>query len=153
MKKIKKLAAIPDDSAILAGFGEVHFYDVWQIAKATDESAAEIAKELMRLPPWATALFKLRNAIVRVFGLKTGRTDAQFPIIFQSDNEAVMGLGDSHLDFRASIMKNQSESAISLTTVVHFNNIWGRIYFIPVKPFHKIIMKSLLKNYLKKQMP
>jgi hypothetical protein len=149
MTAVRKLTAISENSAILYGFSEVHFHDIYQIEAKTDKRAAEISKELMRLPAWASWLFKLRNAVVGVFGLKAGKSDVAFPIISQTDNEVVSGLGDTHLDFRASILKDPTAGTISLTTVVHFNNIWGRVYFLPVKPFHKIIMRSLLKRYLK----
>ncbi|MDR2968944.1 MAG: DUF2867 domain-containing protein [Tannerellaceae bacterium] len=149
MKTVTKLTAIPENSAVLDGFGEVHFHDTYQIVAKTDKSAAEISKELMQLPAWASWLFKLRNAIVGGFDLKAGKSDVAFPVISQTDNEVVSGLGDTHLDFRASILKDPAAGKISLTTVVHFNNVWGRIYFLPVKPFHKIIIKSLLLRYLK----
>jgi hypothetical protein len=149
MKVVRKLTAIPEYSAVLDGFGEVHFHDTYQISTKTDKNAAEISKELMRLPAWASWLFKLRNAIVGVFGLKAGKSDVAFPIISQTETEVVSGLGDTHLDFRASILKDPAAGTISLSTVVHFNNIWGRVYFLPVKPFHKMIMRSLLKRYLK----
>jgi hypothetical protein len=149
MKKITKLKAIPEASTVLDGFGEVHFHDTYQITAATEKPAAEVAKELMRLPGWATWLFRLRNAIVGVFGLKADSADTDFPLISQTETEVVSGLGDSHLDFRASILKDPTAGTIALTTVVHFNNVWGRVYFLPVKPFHKIIMRTLLRRYLK----
>jgi hypothetical protein len=61
-----------------------------------------------------------------------------------------MGEDDKHLNFRASVLKDKTNGTVSLTTVVHYNNLWGRVYFFPVKPFHKIIMKALLKRYLRK---
>jgi hypothetical protein len=148
MRAVTKLAAIPEGSVILDGFGEVHFHDTGQIFARTDRNIGEVADEIMTLPAWVVLLFRLRNAIVGCFGLKTG-DDASFPIISQAENEVVKGLGDSHLDFRVSFMKDPARGTISLTTVVHFNNVWGRVYFFPVKPFHKIIMKALLRRYLK----
>jgi hypothetical protein len=32
----------------------------------------------------------------------------------------------------------------SLTTLVHFNNRFGRFYFALIKPFHRLMVKSLL---------
>jgi hypothetical protein len=150
MSRITKLPAIPDNSAILDGFGEVHFQDTYQIPARSDKPASYIAKELMQLPAWATALMRLRNAIVGIFGLKADNSDAAFPIISEREEEVVSGLGDAHLDFRASILKDSVNGTIALTTVVRFNNIWGRVYFLPVKPFHKIIMRALLRRYLKR---
>jgi len=154
MKKVIKTNAIPEKSLILNGFGKVDYYDTYQIQKNTELNAEEISKEIMKLPRWATALFKLRNLIVGIFGLKTDKKNKEqetfFTLIEKNENEIVAGEVDKHLNFRVSIMKNETENTISLTTAVHFNNVWGRIYFFPVKPFHKIITKTLLRKYLKK---
>ncbi len=151
MKKIKKLNAIPENAAVLNGFERVDYQDTYQIEKITDKSAEEISKELMRLPDWVQVLMRLRNLIVGVFGLKTDKNTARqetfFTLIENREDEIVMGETDKHLDFRTSIMKFGNK--ILLTTIVHYNNVWGKIYFFPVKPFHKIIMKTLLKRYLK----
>jgi len=153
MKKILKLNAIPANSLILNGFGKVDYHDTYQIQKETEKNAEEISKEIMQMPKWVSVLMKLRNRIVGVFGLKTDKnpekTDNFFSVIENNENEIVMGEVDKHLDFRLSVLKNSAEKTISLTTVVHFNNIWGNIYFFPVRPFHKIILKTVLKRYLK----
>lgn len=152
MKKVIKLDAIPEKSVILNGFKKVDYSDTYSIQKKTDKPIEEISKELMRLPGWAAVLLRLRNSIVKVFGLKTdkqeGDHDTFFTLIEKNEDEIVMGEPDKHLDFKASIMRNKSEQTIFLTTVVHYNNVWGKIYFFLIKPFHKMIMKALLKRYL-----
>jgi hypothetical protein len=163
-----RVAAIPEGSTVARGFGEVHFCDTYQIAVQTDKSAAEILRELMRLPRWAGWLMSVRNAIVGLFGLKAGRSDAYFPVLWETESEPangsegslpmvaqtpselVTGLSDRHLDFRVSILKDPAAGTVSLTTIVHFNNLWGRLYFLPVRPFHKLLVKTLLRNYLRK---
>ncbi|MDR2938243.1 MAG: DUF2867 domain-containing protein [Prevotellaceae bacterium] len=151
MKTIAKLNVIPENSVAANGFGKLHYCDVYQVQRKTEKSAEEIAREVMRLPGWALALFKLRNAIVGIFGLKTdpGEGKSFFSLIEKNDTEIVLGESDKHLDFRLSVMNDKLTGTISLTTLVHFNNVWGRVYFLPVKPFHKIIVKSLMKIYLK----
>ena len=151
MKKVIKLNVIPEKSLILNGFGEVHYYDTYQIEKQTELSAEEISKDIMKLPRWVVLLLKLRNSIGGFVGLKT--TDKKigegdfFTLIEKNENEVVAGETDKHLDFRTSVMKDTAESTITLITIVHFNNVWGRIYFFPVKPLHKILIRTLLKKY------
>jgi len=41
----------------------------------------------------------------------------------------------------------QNMNNVYLTTIVKFHNIWGKLYFAPVKPFHKLIIKTLLENF------
>jgi hypothetical protein len=145
----KKLPTIPEDSTVADGFGEVHFCDAYQIAMQTDRSAVEIIRRLIQLPRWAHWLMSVRNAIVELFGLKAGRADAYFPVLWETESEIITGLSDRHLDFRVSILKDPMAGTVSFTTIVHFNNLWGRLYFVPVCPFHKLLVKTLLRNYLR----
>jgi hypothetical protein len=153
MNKVLKSENIPAKSTIANGFGTIDYHDTYSIAKVSDKSAEEISKKLMQLPDWVNMLFFIRNRIVGLFGLKTdkntSKSDTFFKLIENRDEEIVMGEDDKHLNFKASIFNNKASSIISLTTVVHYNNVWGKVYFFPVKPFHKIIMKVLLKRYLK----
>jgi hypothetical protein len=146
---MERVTAIPEGSTVSKGFGEVHFHDSYLIAVQTDKSAAEITRELIQLPSWAGWLLSLRNAIAALFSLKTGRPLTTFPVMWQTDSEIVTGMSDRHLDFRVSILKNPAADTVSFTTIVHFNNIWGRLYFLPVRPFHTLIVKTLLCNYLR----
>lgn len=146
MKTVTTLPSIPAQSVITDGFGEVHFHDTFQIQKRTQQHADEIRMMVMEPSSLTKALLRLRNSIVGIFGLKTGKPD--FPVISKSDDEVVFGVSDKHLDFRGSFLKDPEAGTVSLTTVVHFNNVWGRIYFLPVKPFHKMLMKTTLRRYL-----
>lgn len=128
---------------------------MYTVRKQTYKSAEEISKEILVMPPWVELLFKARNRLVGIFGLKTERNtskpDTFFTVTENREDEIVMGEDDKHLNFRLSILKDEFENTVSLITVVHYNNGWGKVYFFPVKPFHQIIMNSLLKRYLKKQ--
>jgi hypothetical protein len=121
--------------------------------KETNDTAEEITAQMFKFPKWVNGLMRIRDAIAGIFGLKTskdisaGKTTI-FPIIEQRENEIVMGEKDKHLDARLSILIDRDNSFIYLTTIVHFNNFFGRLYFLPVKPFHKIIVKSILKRYI-----
>ncbi|MDR0748629.1 MAG: DUF2867 domain-containing protein [Tannerellaceae bacterium] len=154
MKKVIKSENIPLKSTVANGFGRIDYQDIYSIAQQTGKTAKEISKELLAMPGWVSVLFRLRNRIVGVFGLKTDRNTPKaeifFTVIENREDEIVMGEVDKHLNFRASILKDESGSTISLITVVHYNNVWGKVYFFPVKPFHKIIMRVLLKRYLKR---
>lgn len=153
MRKVLKKNSLPKESNVLDGFNGVDYLDIYEINKHTEKTAEEVAKEIMRIPNWVELLFKLRNVLVKSFGLKADKQkddqEAFFTLIEKREDEIIMGEDDKHLNFRASIIVDRSRNTISLITLVHFNNLWGKIYFLPVKPFHKIIMKSLLKRQLK----
>jgi len=57
------------------------------------------------------------------------------------------------LNFRVSLLlseqkNNKLNKNITVTTIVMYNNWFGRLYFFPVKPFHKLIVQSGLKIIL-----
>ena len=129
--------------------------------KNTTETIDAITTRAFKGPKWTHYLMKIRNLAVGMFGLKTGDDKrytsdfypigsraVHFTVIDRNDSEIVMGENDKHLNFRTSVLINRKSSnpEIYVTTLVRFNNIWGKIYFLPVKPFHKMIIKSLLKN-------
>jgi hypothetical protein len=146
---MKKYNTAPENSIITAGFGKIDYCDSYRITQSTNDSPEQMAMQLFNLPKWVIGLMILRNWIVRPFGLKT-RTETEsatlFPVIDRNDHEIVMGMNDRHLNFRVSILTDKENSFIYVTTVVHYNNIWGKVYFLLIKPFHKIIINVLIKT-------
>ncbi|MBW1297882.1 DUF2867 domain-containing protein [Aquimarina litoralis] len=121
-------------------------------------------------PGWIGKLFVLRNKIVTLFGLKTGGDLQQkeevlqnfkgeigdkvgiFKVYNKTENEMILGENDAHLNFRVSLLIIQKEGTkkeLIISTIVHFNNWFGKLYFLPVKPFHKLIVPAMLKSTLK----
>lgn len=88
------------------------------------------------------------NALVKPFGLITdGRLHDT--VCERNDDELIFGMPDSHLTFHASLWCGacqQGRQVISITTVVRYNNRFGRIYFFFVRPFHRIIMQTMLSR-------
>lgn len=95
-------------------------------------------------------LFKLRNAIVKPFGLQGGGGFRNL-ISERNDEEIILSKNDRHLCFWVSICCSLPEDGwqdAAVTTVVNFNNILGRIYFIGIWIFHKTLVKSLFQRAL-----
>jgi hypothetical protein len=108
-------------------------------------------------PPWIRGLLGLRNLMTRPFGLKPGRDRAApdapqigiFPVIRQSPGEVIMGLNDRHLDFRVSVEIRNLDAGrqdISVSTAVKTHNLFGRGYLAIVKPFHRLIVQTMLRQ-------
>jgi hypothetical protein len=152
MKTVTRLTAIPENSMITSGFGKIDYCDVYRISKITNNTAEEITTRLFKLPRWANWLMSIRDAIVRIFRLKTSKEilhdfpTQNFPVISQHENEIVSGINDKHLDYRLSVLIDRDKSSISFTTIVRYNNLLGRLYFLPVRIFHKMIVKTILKR-------
>lgn len=155
MSKVISLNKIPSDSIILTEFENVDYFDSYMIDKSTKQSVDEIATEIFRMSKIATVLMKIRDSIVRIFGLSVIKEPANeqdyypvgsklinFTVLARSENEIIMGENDKHLIFRTSVFVDKEKSKIYLTTIVKFNNWGGKLYFIPVKQIHKFLVKS-----------
>ena len=167
MKQVSYDNKIPANSIISKDFEEIDYCDTFQVQVITNDSIDAVTTKVFKMPEWADFLMRIRNLFVKIFGLKTGNKNSirksdyypigskavYFTVIDRNENEIIMGEKDKHLNFRTSVMIKRHEqfSTINLTTVVKFNNVFGKMYFIPVKPFHKLIIKSLMKRLLKKQ--
>lgn len=119
-------------------------------------------------PEWINGLLLLRDRIVGMFGLKTG-TDASnkekiianfkceigenvalFKVFDKNENEVLFGENDKHLDFRVSLFLDRQKDTLTVSTLVKFNNWTGRLYFLPVLPFHKIIVPVIARGIVKR---
>ena len=96
-------------------------------------------------------LFKLRDMIVKPLGLQRGGGFRNL-ISERNNEEIIICKNDKHLNFWVSIYCSLPEEGCqeaSVTTVVKFNNFIGRIYFIGIWVFHKLLVKSLFRKAIK----
>jgi hypothetical protein len=113
-------------------------------------------KMFARNPGWIDALLRLRNVLVRPFGLKAsglgepapGGMIGLFPVISETPERLVAGFGDRHLDFRVVVDVETFPRGrqITATTLVKTHNLLGRAYLAVVLPFHRVVVRSLLRN-------
>jgi hypothetical protein len=85
--------------------------------------------------------------------IRTGKTHGIVSIPAKSATETVLSMDDKHLLFYLSIqVKEQGENrkTVIATTLVRFHNALGKCYFIVIFPFHKVVVKSMLKYVIKK---
>ncbi|UDF27894.1 UNVERIFIED_ORG: DUF2867 domain-containing protein [Roseateles sp. XES5] len=121
-------------------------------------TAREAARLALEHPPgWVRKLMVLRNTLVAPFGLKGAAEEVRtseaeiggFPVVSASDDRVVLGFDDRHLDFRIVIDVRQdrpSGQTLSVMTLVHRNNLLGRLYLAAVMPFHKLIVRRMLSG-------
>jgi len=116
-------------------------------------------------PAWVDFLFRIRNFLVKFMGLegsmqslqeledciRTGRQCSIASVPAKNENETLLLLDDKHLSARMSVYVERLPvcQQVYAITLVHFKNKLGRIYFFFVRPFHKIIVKSILKRTVK----
>jgi hypothetical protein len=162
---------IPVDS-LVRQYLPVDYTDafVCEVTGVKELSADEIMISFWTvIPGWVNALFKLRNLLVLPFGLDTSNGRGRFEelkamiragngnngltsVVAKSGNETVILLSDKHLDAYMSVFISTKDKLQEVTaiTLVRYHNSLGRIYFFFIRPFHKVIVKSMLRGTLKK---
>lgn len=161
---------IPRNSLIASVFPRVDYADAFRVrllADAPSDIEALTRLALGAAPGWVHALMALRDQVVRIVGLKTtpqsqgdpariplqpGAALGIFRVFARSADEIVLGEDDRHLDFRVSVLR-QSDGTTDwaiVSTVVRFNNWLGRVYFLPVRPLHQLIVPAVLRSALRR---
>ena len=119
-------------------------------------------------PRWLRTLMEFRNILVKPLGLKTeaeankkhiipminiykGGRIAFFDVLECDEKEVLLYISDNHLDACLSIQLSNTFNLyeIHISTTVMLHNIGGRIYFFFIKPFHILIMRSMLHRLVK----
>ena len=157
---------LPTTSALAGTYKGADLADAYAIALPADSSSdiATLAKAALATPaPWVNALMGLRDAIVAPLGVKTSRQLGRrgdgrigvFPVRSRSDNEIILGEDDTHLDFRASVLRRPAKtgSELVVTTVVHCHNMLGRTYLAAITPFHGLVVRSGLSRAARRGWP
>ena len=155
------------DSLAQHAFTRIDYEDTYrvQLPSNAPHDIDSLYQTVFSLPStsWVARLMALRNTLVSFVGLKTVEPqDTPLPqrplqpgdktrflkVVARSANELLVGEDDRHLDLRVSVLRQENETSawLVVTTVVHFNNWFGRLYFLPVKPFHQRLVPWMLKK-------
>lgn len=157
--------AFPLDSLIGRALPAVDFADAWT-APLGDPSVTpvEIALAVFaRTPGWVDHAMAVRNWVVSWFGLKTpgvlsavgskptaayrvGDRIGIFEIFAMSDDEVLLGIDDSHLDVRVSVLKSVDGQRYVVATSVKRHNWLGRLYMLPVGIAHPFVVRATMRN-------
>jgi hypothetical protein len=152
---VREVTPAIDPSTLLAG---AQFVDAFRIDVDDRALNARQAMERMiaRQPRWAEALLTLRNILVTPFGLKTSGASTTtpremvgiFPIVSERPDRLVAGFNDKHLDFRivVDVATSGATQNVTATTLVLTHNWLGRTYLAIILPFHRLIVRTLLRQ-------
>jgi len=147
---------------------DLHYEDAYAITvpmEFTIEPATMMKLFFDSIPNWTKALLVIRESVVGWIGLKTakgvdlaselenfsgkkGEAIGLFRVIDRNSEELMVGEADKHLDFWLSFIGRELEGEfeMKLATAVVFNGWLGRLYFLPVKPLHRLIVPAVLKR-------
>jgi hypothetical protein len=169
-RKRVEAVTVPKNTLIAEVFDRIDYGDAYRVRVPQDkgQDVAEVGRALsgVRLK-WVGSLMWLRNQLVKPFGLETvsgkiqpeynnptfepGTRAGIFKVYRREGNEILMGDDDKHLNYRVSLLiqsEGQERWAV-MSTVVHFNNWLGRLYFVPVRLFHRLIVPAIIKQLVR----
>ncbi len=119
-------------------------------------------------PKWVNALFVFRDWLVKPFGIQGGsgrvktdienciRSGGQYKFVSipdKSANETVLCANDKHLKMYFSVQTQAtgSQQKVTVSTIVHFHNWLGNVYFYTIYPFHYLVVKAMLQHIIRKR--
>lgn len=153
MSDVREVEPRIDTRPALSG---AQFSDAFSITVDDDLDARRAAQRMMAGKSWwIDALLALRNIIVAPFGLKDGKhKDASldvigiFPVVSETPERLIAGFDDKHLDFRVvvDVSGAKPRRSVTATTLVLTHNLLGRAYLATIMPFHKIVVRSMLRR-------
>lgn len=121
-------------------------------------------------PPVVGKLFKLRDWVVKPFGIQTGGGSQKekdkeafeacirqggkfrfFSVAGKLADETMLELEDKHLRCFLSLKVtalDERHKSVKATTLVKFHNTLGRAYFFVIRPFHCRVVGAMLKHVI-----
>ncbi|MGY8633049.1 DUF2867 domain-containing protein [Bradyrhizobium sp. 14AA] len=152
-RAVREVTPEVDANALLAGAQFIDAFRV-EIGAATVNAREACVRMVLHGPRWIDALLRLRNILVKPFGLKTSGEGAYapggliglFPVLSETPERLVAGFDDSHLDFRfvVDVSSDAAGRQVTSTTLVRTNNLLGRTYLTLIMPFHKLVVRGMM---------
>ncbi|WP_127959227.1 DUF2867 domain-containing protein [Serratia microhaemolytica] len=159
----------PMCSALASRFAQAYYADCFAqyVAPHPLKCASEAYFNLTASSPkWVNIILKLRDILVCKFGiaptngfsrsattyrqnsLEAGSEVDFFRVHQISDAELVLSLEDAHFDVFLSVYMNRKIEGdrVFIISVVQPHTLVGKLYLIIIKPFHKCVVKSMLKR-------
>jgi hypothetical protein len=160
--------ALPTASGLDRAFVEAAFFaDAYRVPLAHEElSVVDIFFAAFgHHPGWLKVLLLVRHRVGHWFGLsaastgevlrpskaasyRVGENIGPWPIYLLSDVELIAGRNNTHLDFRLSVLKQDSGHGATaiVSTVCCPHNSFGRLYLRVIAPFHAWGVQRLLRK-------
>jgi hypothetical protein len=159
---VVKTEQSPNTKGIKEALSRIDFTDTFSTTNHKDSLETITHLIFGTMPKWVMFLMRLRNALVKIFGLKTdmdkdfkpqykpGESIGFIKVFSVQDNEVLIGADDKHLDFRVSVFNSKEyQHNIKVTTLVKYNNLFGKVYMALIRPFHIVIVKHMVKQAYK----
>lgn len=97
-------------------------------------------------PAWVKTILGLRQALVRLIGVKRANPGDVFTVGKVIDGKALIDTDDTHLHFAAGVRPDPEAGLLHVVTAVEFHGRRGRLYFIPVRFLHDQVLRSMMTS-------
>jgi hypothetical protein len=143
------MVGIPEGSLVRHAFDSTDYADAFRVSvpqgAPCDLEAATRAVMRSMQPSWLgdTGTMQIDTAT-----LQPGTSAGHWPVYGRGANEIVLGLDRSHIDLRLSVSLGERDGnqEVTVATVARFNNWRGRVYFIPVRFGHQIVIADTMRK-------
>jgi hypothetical protein len=100
---------------------------------------------LAAMPRWVAAALALRQLLVPLLGIPRAAGDT-FAVRDRVGDEVLMAADDRHLDFRCAVAVDPAARLLRVTTTVRLHGWRGRLYFVPVRLLHPIVVTAMMRR-------
>lgn len=116
-------------------------------AHATADPAAWARSlfSLKTMPRWVLAALAMRQLLAPLMGVPRAPKDV-FAVCRVEGDEALVAFDDKHLDFRVGVGVDEEHALVRVVTAVRLKGWRGRLYFLPVRIGHPLVVQSMLKR-------
>ncbi|MEP6854336.1 MAG: DUF2867 domain-containing protein [Pedococcus sp.] len=139
------LVSLPTSPLLAEALPHADWSDAYAVLvprSALCRDAQQWADAIFHAPPlWIKVLFGVRELLVHCVGIERGGK-AAFDTVSKTSDEVVLGVDQTHLDFRASVRVELDR--VVLTTLVKVQSRRGAAYFALVRRVHPLIVRSML---------
>ena len=141
-----RAVTVPQTPLLKHALPHVDWSDAYAVRRPAGSSSdpQDWADAVFHAPPaWVGALLLARESLVRLVGIdRAGR--GAFDPVARTDDEVLLGIDQSHLGFRASVLCEPDRVVVS--TVVHLHNRRGRAYSAIVRLVHPAVVRAMLRR-------
>ncbi len=156
-----EVVQVPAGSLVEHSFPAVDYADAYRARLPADreQDLESVTRAFLvsLFPCWQRQWAKQsrRNQVqdaLQTFAFQTGTSLGGWKVYRRAANEIVMGMDESHLNFRVSILLDRQNGSrwVTVSTVVHYNNWKGTAYFVPVRVGHQIIVPHAVRTAARK---
>jgi hypothetical protein len=110
---------------------------------------AEALFSLKSMPGWVIALMGLRQALVGLVGIHRAPANV-FAVAEVRGEEALISTDDRHMDFRGGVAYDAGAGLLRVTTTVRLKGWRGRLYFVPVRPLHPLVVHAMMARAIRR---